>query len=385
MNKSKSVNNVYKFKTLYKKTKYGKIQYWKIKVEKKDDDGIIIIERGLMGGKITITNKTIDKGKNIGKKNETSPYEQAILNAKSDFNNKKKKTGYKEEQNEVIQDCVKSIIKVKPMLAKNYLKEILKNSKQGIIFPCYVQLKIDGIRCTTNKELMQSRTNTIYKLFENIHNECKELLNDYDNNIYLDGELYTSTLEFKDLSGLINRKTYHPDMEKIKYYIFDMIDLNNKDLSFEARHNIIKSHLTSKKYKKLKLVTCKIMKNKDEIEGHLDKSINSGYEGIMLRNIKSKYGIDKRSYDLQKCKRFFDEEFKIIGYNEGTAKFKGTVIWICKTNNNKHEFKVTPEGTLKYRSELFKSADEYINKELTVKYQEKDKNGKPRFGIGRFR
>ena len=39
-----------------------------------------------------------------------------------------------------------------------------------------------------------------------------------------------------------------------------------------------------------------------------------GYEGIMVRNQKASYKIDKRSYDLLKYKTFEDDEFEIIGF-----------------------------------------------------------------------
>ena len=51
----------------------------------------------------------------------------------------------------------------------------------------------------------------------------------------------------------------------------------------------------------------------------------------MIRNKDGEYGINKRSKNLQKFKEFYDQEFQIVGYEEGTGNDAGTVIWVCMT------------------------------------------------------
>ena len=68
---------------LYNKTSNGKIQIWSISVYEEDSKGVIEIQRGFIDGKIQTQKQIISKGKNIGKKNETTPYTQALAEAKS--------------------------------------------------------------------------------------------------------------------------------------------------------------------------------------------------------------------------------------------------------------------------------------------------------------
>src|ERR1035437_5177476 len=83
--------------TLYKKTSTGAIQYWRIFVYEDSDHStayIIETEYGQVGTNSPQTTlDTIYKGKNIGKKNETTPHEQAAHEATSKWENQQKK-GY---------------------------------------------------------------------------------------------------------------------------------------------------------------------------------------------------------------------------------------------------------------------------------------------------
>jgi hypothetical protein len=73
--------------TLYCKSKTGKTQVWNIEVI----GAKIRVSYGYEGGAVTVNEKTITAGKNLGKKNATTAAEQAALEAKSTWD--KKKTG----------------------------------------------------------------------------------------------------------------------------------------------------------------------------------------------------------------------------------------------------------------------------------------------------
>ena len=100
-------------------------------------------------------------------------------------------------------------------------------------------------------------------------------------------------------------------------------------------------------------------------------------EGTILRNIHGPYEIKKRSKHLQKYKDFQDDEFKIIDFTEGIGIDKGCVIWVCITKDGK-DFRVVPNGTHKFRKEMFKNGKNYIGKQLTVKFFGYTKDGIPR-------
>jgi DNA ligase-1 len=84
---------------------------------------------------------------------------------------------------------------------------------------------------------------------------------------------------------------------------------------------------------------------------------------------------------LQKVKRFVDDEFEIIGGKDGSGRESGLVVFRCVTDSGL-EFDVRPRGTHEIRAEMFKNLNEYLGKNLTVRYQELTDDGKPRFPVG---
>jgi ATP-dependent DNA ligase len=123
------------------------------------------------------------------------------------------------------------------------------------------------------------------------------------------------------------------------------------------------------------------VRTEQEMKKLHDKFVNEGYEGLILRNPKGVYGINKRSNDLIKYKSFQDGEYEITGYEEGTGKDEGTVIWVCKTEKDQ-EFKARPRGTHEERTEWFSNGDKYVGSMLTVRYFELTDDGIPRFPVG---
>src|SRR5574338_1393561 len=91
--------NIFALPRLYKKTSTGAIQYWEIQVLETPNSGTfydLLTEYGQLGtDSPQITVDTITKGKNVGKKNETSISQQAEAEARAKWEKQKKK-GYVE-------------------------------------------------------------------------------------------------------------------------------------------------------------------------------------------------------------------------------------------------------------------------------------------------
>ena len=123
----------------------------------------------------------------------------------------------------------------------------------------------------------------------------------------------------------------------------------------------------------------------DDVRGvdeHHDRFVRDGYEGIIVRNRDGVYRPGKRSWDLQKHKKFRDDEFVITGYAEGTGVDKGTVVWECATPDG-IRFHARPRGSREHRSRLLAEASEHIGSPLTVVYQGLTRHGVPRFPVAK--
>lgn len=371
------------FSQLLGEAQSGKSKTWSIRVFERDGLAIIETIHGYLGGKLQTNEKVISEGKNIGKKNATTPLQQATNEAKSLWI-KKKENGYSElDKSDNIQDKVRKGINNEvpiPMLAHDFCKR-----GKSIQFPCYVQRKYDGTRCVSVPESgLFSRNRKAYPHLEHIVAEINKLP------YILDGELYSDTLTFQEIVGIVKKETLKDgDKEKqmqIKFHVYDIVN----DMPYEERYKQLKA-LFKGQFKHLVLVQTNICESEERMKELHGEYVAEGYEGIMLRNKSGLYK-NARSVDLQKFKTFQDEEFEVIGFKEGEGQEAGCVLWICNANNDVNNdvnndmysktFACRPRGTREDRIELFKNGSQYIGKKLTVRFQELTDDKIPRFPVG---
>ncbi len=275
------------------------------------------------------------------------------------------------------------IPQVKAMLALDFMKH-----GHAIQFPAIVQRKLDGVRClasnTKGKIILQSRQNNAFHDLEHIKEDIQDM--HLPPNIVLDGELYSHAgkLTFQKLAGLVRRQTLteseRDEIKEIRYHVYDMIDLNNPDRSFTDRHAYLDRLVKISKPNYIDLVENFEVGDVEEADELHSQFVRNGYEGLMFRNKDSPYE-GKRSRHLQKYKKFDDDEFEIVGYEEARGKDEGSVIWILQTSDGQR-FRARPTGTIQERRKMFDDGDSYIGKMLTVKYFGLTDGGIPRFPIG---
>ena len=364
--------------TLYGKSTNGKIKEWNISVlQMADGTCYIETKHGYEDGKKQLDQRYIGEGKNIGRANETSPYEQACSEAQS-AHSRKKDSGYVEDKSNIPSASDGMFL---PMLAHRYDKHSAK-----INFPCLVQPKLDGARMLARKEggvvTMWSRKGKVIDIPDKINAQLCEMLADGQST---DGELYVHGWTFQRIIAAVKKK--RDDTDLLEYHIYDS---PHPTLTFEQRlpqkgiSAIMFPHYCQNWTiigKNIKFITTYDAACQDEFNVFEKMFIQQGYEGMMVRNQNSLYKYKHRSYDLQKVKRFTDDEFKIIGGKDGEGRESGLVIFRCITPNGL-EFDVRPKGTHEERAIIFKNLDSYIGKNLTVKYQELTDDGRPRFPVG---
>ena len=401
------------FPTLICKSKNEGEKIWNIKITKlKENSYEITTKYGLKGKKLRKSKKLIKSFKENKKKRITTLekyvesqvddlYKKKLKNEYNKIKNEKEIKKYlesdseneKENKNEKKENLNINLIKLNklnknlnnkiennkskkhyPMLAYDY-----KKKSDKVIFPCFIQPKLDGVRALGIGNELFSRNGNIFPTLEHIK---KELENNKEN-LILDGELYTDDIHFEKIVGLVKKnnksKEEEIDFLKIFFNIFDYVDEN---LTFEKRLIKLTEFFSKYNFKYLKLVKTEICYKKELIEKYLDNYINEGYEGIIIRNSQGKYEENIRSNNLLKLKRFIDEEFEIINYTTPSeGKEIGCVIWECKTKEGK-KFSVRPEGNYNERKKLYKEGKKYIGKMLTVRYQELTNDKVPRFPVG---
>lgn len=347
------------FPVLYGKDKNGKQKEWRIRVENKEDYSIIVCLYGGLNDKKVENIRKIEQGKNKGKKNETTHYTQAILEAESKWKKKKEIECYVEDPLQ-LEESEDPLL---PMLAHDYKKQ-----KSKIVFPCYVQPKLDGYRAVFKNGSFYSRQGNIF-----------DVMTDYfctvNTEYTLDGELYSDELKFEELGVLRKKKNKLNEKDrcilaKIKYYIYDIVD---PTLSFNERLCILNK--LNKKYKNIIVVNTTSCISEDDVKQEYEKQVQLGFEGLMIRNGKGLYKVKNRSYDLQKYKEFMDDEFRIVGFEKEQGDL---IVWVCETKEGK-KFNVQSKGTREERNQLYINGGAFVGKFLWVQFFEYTTDGVPRF------
>lgn len=347
---------------LYKQTKTKKIQLWFVSVEGNE----ITVTQGQVDGKLQ-EYKTYCEGKNIGRSNETSPEQQAILEATSKWEKQVKK-GYTTDPSGEI--SIKLPMKI----------SVYQGSEHKVPFPCYVSPKLNGVNGEYWREgselKLYSRGGEEYPLIKQQVSEILSIMDKF-NLTSLNGEIYKHGEWLQDITGAV--KKWRPLTDQLKFYIFDIPCLGG--LSYYDRTSVLQEiyeFLENEDLSFVRVVNEIRVSNHDRIEKYHKKCVNEGYEGVVIRDPNSLYEYNKRSTDVWKYKVPKDGEYLIKSYK---IDKNNQPVFICVTEEGK-EFNVKPKGDKERREEIRQDVDNWVGNWLKIEYEELSKTGVPLKPVG---
>jgi len=382
-----------KLPILYKRTTTGATQTWQI--EYLGDS--FRTTSGQLDGKKIITEWTICEGKNEGKKNATTGSEQAVKEAEAKHK-KKLEGGYHLSMDNIKLKRFYEPIHAQDFKNKNRQKEVMGEiDESGVGAAVFSQPKLDGIRCIAIREGLFTRTGKEIVAVPHIHEALESFFEKYPNAV-LDGELYNHEYkdDFNKIIHLVRKQNLTEEhlaesRKMIQYHIYDapVIGKDNpfrkggayteKDL-FSDRTSVLDaqySKLSLMKHDCLVIVETTEVNSREHLDGLYGEYVEKGYEGQMIR-LDGPYE-NKRSSKLLKRKEFIDEEYEILGYEEGEGNRTGTVKHLKFKNKDGRAFKSNVKGTFEYMAELLERGDELIGLQATIKYFNLTPDGVPRF------
>ena len=359
-----TTTHFYKLPTLYRTSKTGATLQWNIWTDGAD----IVTEHGQMDGKMQLDRRTAT-GKNIGRANETTPEEQAILEATA-----KHKKRLDTKYSLTLKDAKKEVFL--PMLAASFDKR-----KDKVVYPVDVQPKLDGVRCLAywdgDSVKLMSRGGKQWECCQHIIDELEQVL---PKDWVLDGELYIHGATFQEITKLV--KKLRPESVNVEFHVYDVPKGFNKESSWDERCDDLNDfHGNHGLCKSVKVVRTHIADDENDVYQYQSYFLEEGYEGAIVREMDGKYRFGNRSNKLLKVKNFMDEEYEIVGFTTGVGRFEGCCIWICETEDGQ-SFKVVPQGTMEERRATYDTAGEHIGELLKVKFFELTDDDIPRFPVG---
>lgn len=244
-----------------------------------------------------------------------------------------------------------------------------------------IEPKLDGVRCLAIK---QNGSTTLYTRNGKTINGFPSIVEQIDNlpvdDVVLDGEVMGS--DYKDTMEKLFKKT---GIKEADYHIFDLLPLDefqngeSKLPYIRRRENLVEvSAFFGDNLKLVKVYEFINNPSVEDITKWVSIAESEGYEGTMVKNGFATYKT-KRTYDIQKCKTFYSDEFVIVDFEEGDGKYAGTLGKVI----------VDVDGVLvgvgsgftdEERHEIWNNKERFRGMQIEVQYQEKiAKTGSLRF------
>lgn len=230
----------------------------------------------------------------------------------------------------------------KPMKAPNEQVpgKSVEEQTRNLPLPLIASYKIDGIRCIFKEGKIYSCSLKpipnvrLHERFEFLKQLSKE------RNIILDGELYSESTPFNELSGICrsNDKELPDDLS---FYCFDMLVDEGFGPKWPEEFKIrqYRVHMTVEEIKNPYFIRVKqlTLTTPEEVLAYFHEAVDWGCDGLILRNPAGKYKYGRGTLNeglIFKLKPYVTFDAKIIGVLEGTVVRSGAEKKINELGNS---------------------------------------------------
>jgi len=255
----------------------------------------------------------------------------------------------------------------------------------------YVSRKIDGARCiaVVDKEgntTFLSRTGKVFDTLDVVAEGIKAI--PYLRGVVLDGELCLVDEDGnEDFQGVMKelRKKDHT-IPNPSYKIFDMITHDEfyskkgeSGRSYSIRYKNLKEVMKANECPCLSVLAQDRIKDDDHFQEWVKRGTDYGWEGVVLRADEPYKG--KRSKDLLKVKKFFDDEYEVIDTEMGPFRYvldgkehEETMLSCVTINHKGYTVRVGSGFSIEQRQNFYKNPKHILGKIITVQYFEETEN-----------
>lgn len=372
--------------SIYKMDSAGNIREWYYEVQENRWRSVA----GVLGGTMTVHEWT-----RCTPKSQPTGEEQAAFEADAALKQKLDREYY-----DNLEDAKSGVPAMfKAMLAT----DITKVKEDKMVFPAYIQPKLDGIRCIISAEGAVSRSNQPILSIPHI---LKALEPFFEKNpdVILDGELYNHELreDFQKITSIVRRDlsegqelsakkeaerldNLEQSRKLIQYHVYDAAGsqashphMVNRTLPYTDMFCDAALHPLTPTQCLQFVPSIRVLDLKGAKEVH-GWHISEGYEGSILR-LDGPYE-HKRSRRLLKMKVFDTAEFTIDSIVEGNGNWTGCAKNIVYRLDSGQTFGTGVRGSMEAMRKVLENAGDYIGTIGTVRYMGLTDDGLPRHGV----
>lgn len=252
----------------------------------------------------------------------------------------------------------------------------------------YVSRKLDGVRCIAVVDTMGNTTfySRTGKIFDSLRVVADGISALQITNTVFDGELCLvdddGKEDFQGIMKQLNKKDH--TIPNPSYKIFDCLspsefNTGKSSTSLVKRYNHLKVLMRDNTCPCLSVLGMEKIRDDDHFAEWTKKAEDYGWEGVMLRKNTTYKG--KRSKDLLKVKKFFDDEYKVedvefgpFRYVKDNAEHEEEMLSAVYIEHKGYSVKVGSGWTIEERQHYHKNPEKLIGSVITVQYFEETKN-----------
>ncbi len=221
-------------------------------------------------------------------------------------------------------DAVKSIKvtlfkPIRPMLAERV--STAEEALERMEGKAAVEYKLDGERVQVHrgKDRVELFSRRLEKITSHYPDVTKAAMGIKAKEAILEGEVVAinaQTEEYLPFQELMHRRRKHGVEEAMEAYpvvinLFDILYLDGKNrmsLSYEERRELLEKVLKGAKDGRVKVVPQKVATKPEQVDRFMNKAIEDGCEGVMVKLLQSIYRAGSREYLWLKLKREYRSE-----------------------------------------------------------------------------
>ena len=287
---------------------------------------------------------------------------------------------------------VKKIQKVWPDFCVTYpymgCRPFNMKNLENIQYPAFAQTKMDGTFCNVivdfeNKKVEYfSRQSKPQPIQGSLDEQFLNIIysNQFGSKLVFTGEILVwdtdKPLPRKLSNGIIRREEKTQDeLDRIHFVCWDFIPYDKFlekqwDIPYSKRFQYLTDIFFNGLRPRLHVVNSWIVFNVDEAMEKFNKEYEKGEEGVVIKSLNQIWQDGKPAGQV-KIKAEKDCDLKMVAFYEGKGNYSGMCGSIkCVTQDELLEVMVKPR-TPEDAKEIWYNQDKYLNKILTVKYNEK--------------
>lgn len=201
---------------------------------------------------------------------------------------------------------------------------------EPIMYPTWVEPKLDGLRCVAVKHsgevTMFTRNGTVLETLPRIKSLLKAAPWD---EFILDGEVMGET--WNDSASVVMSRKKGKDDSKMVFHVFDALpffDWHDQEshLDLEDRLELVKELVSKIGDPVVTQVQGRLANDQEELLAAYLHDTDAGYEGVMVKDLVAPY-LFKRSSNIRKLKPIKTFEGIIVGHYEGRRGSKREGLW----------------------------------------------------------